>query len=120
MFEAGSYKCVAGKDLPDHFLDSDYDPSYLVKASLMPGVSPCLKTDAVPTQNLRSAGSSGYVFHFNGFDMNANYSVGNVLIRIFLIVMEIVTNLYLLLDLHCDCVRLSDMYHDTLICKLGC
>ncbi|KAF0308512.1 Transposable element P transposase [Amphibalanus amphitrite] len=43
----------------DHFLDSDYDPSYLVKASLMPGVSPCLKTDAVPTQNLRSAGSSG-------------------------------------------------------------
>ena len=37
-----------------HFTSDDYDPSYLVKRSLMPNVKPLLKPKAVPSQNIPS------------------------------------------------------------------
>ena len=41
----------------EHFVETDYDPSYLVKRTLMPNVKPSLKPDAIPSRNLPSASS---------------------------------------------------------------
>lgn len=37
-----------------HFTNDDYDPSYLVKKSLMCDVKPWLKPDAIPSHNIPS------------------------------------------------------------------
>lgn len=37
-----------------HFTSEDYDPSYLVKRSLMPNAKPSLKPGVVPSQNIPS------------------------------------------------------------------
>ena len=45
-----------------HFLPTDYDPSYLVKRTLLPDTRPRLRSGAVPSQNLLTS-ISRYVVH---------------------------------------------------------
>ena len=66
-------RCCPGKNInldqarvcSEHFLESDYDPAYITRRSLMPGVivKPWLRKGAVPTQKLRaSISTTKYVF----------------------------------------------------------
>lgn len=56
----GKFNVKNARICSEHFLDSDYDPSFRVKASLMPNVKPWLKEDAIPSQKLSSSsGDSG-------------------------------------------------------------
>lgn len=58
----------------EHFLESDYDPSYLVKSSLMPGVHPWLKADAVPSQKLTIVPSSSEWVMMDIFHIDSVYA----------------------------------------------
>ena len=60
-FRKDAFDVCKARICSDHFLDSDYDPAFLIKASLMPDVKPSLKTGAIPTQKLSASKSYEYV-----------------------------------------------------------
>ena len=64
-FRQDAFNVATARICSEHFLESDYDPAFFTRASIMPNVKPWLKEGAIPSQKLRPRIVPKYVLLFS-------------------------------------------------------